>query len=204
MGYLFILIALFSGAVKGYCGKRTSGYVGQYKDAMFINMVRMIFCIAIGFAMLAVQDSVHLLKIDLKTFFITMLSGVTTSVFVVCWLLSVKRGAYMMLDVFLMMGVMVTLICSFFAFGEQIKPTQWIGLAILLAAVVIMCSYNNSIKGKMSPIALILLIVCGVSNGLTDFSQKLFVHLSENPNAAVFNFYTYIFSALVLYVFYLI
>ena len=67
-----------------------------------------------------------------------------------------------------------------------------------------MCSYNNSIKEKMSISALILLIVCGVANGLTDLSQKLFVNkLSEVP-IAVFNFYTYIFSAAVLGIFFIV
>ena len=34
MGYLFLAIALFAGATKGYCGKMTSGYVNEYKDAI--------------------------------------------------------------------------------------------------------------------------------------------------------------------------
>ena len=145
-----------------------------------------------------------LLAVDAKTLAITALSGVTTSLFVVFWLISVKRGAYMMLDVFLMMGVIVTLLCSKFTFGEEIKGTQWIGLLILLAAVFIMCSYSSSIKEKMTPISLALLIATGVANGLTDFSQKLYVHYGINDNAAVYNFYTYVFSALTLLVFYMI
>lgn len=204
MGYLFIAISVLSGAAKGYCGKMTSGYVEKYNDAMFINIIRMSICVIIGFLMLLAQGNVGFLAVDAKTLAITALSGVTTSLFVVCWLLSVKRGAYMMLDVFLMMGVIVTLLCSKFTFGEEIKGTQWIGLAILLAAVLIMCSYNNSIKQKMTPISLALLIAAGVANGLTDFSQKLYVHYGVNDNAAVFNFYTYVFSALTLGLFYLI
>ena len=204
MRYLFIAISVLSGATKGYCGKMTSGYVEKYNDAMFINIIRMSICVIIGFLMLLAQGNVGFLAVDAKTLAITALSGVTTSLFVVCWLLSVKRGAYMMLDVFLMMGVIVTLLCSKFTFGEEIKGTQWIGLVILLVAVLIMCSYNNSIKSKMTPISLALLIAAGVANGLTDFSQKLYVHYGANDNAAVFNFYTYVFSALTLGLFYLI
>jgi len=42
----------------------------------------------------------------------------------------------------------------------------------------------------MTPAALVLLIVCGLSNGLTDFSQKLFVShapesTSDNPRSEV-------------------
>ena len=45
-------------------------------------------------------------------------------------------------------------------------------------------------------------IICGVANGLTDFSQKMFVKNSADGNVAVFNFYTYVFSAAVLLIFY--
>lgn len=203
MGYLFLALALLSGSTKGYCGKKTSGYVSEYKDAMFTNFIRMVLCILIGFVILLIQGNIGLLRVSRGLVLITMLSGVTTSVFVVSWLVSVKKGAYMMLDVFLMLGVMVPLLLSSFIFGEKIRLNQWIGLAILLVAVIIMCSYNNQIKEKMSISSLVLLIICGLANGLTDFSQKLFTKTIPDGNAAVFNFYTYIFSAAVLLVFYI-
>ena len=54
MGYLFLAIALLAGATKGYCGKMTSGYVNEYKDAMLANTIRMVFCVLIGFIMTVV------------------------------------------------------------------------------------------------------------------------------------------------------
>jgi len=200
MGYLFTFAALLCGAVKGYCGKKTSGYVSAYKDAMFINMIRMLFCIAIGFLLLALQGDVSLLWVDLVTLGIAALSGVATSVFVVSWLVSVKRGAYMMLDVFLMLGVLVTLLCSLIFYQEAIKLTQWLGIGLLIVAVLIMCSYNNSIKEKITLSSLGLLILSGLSNGIADFSQKMFVK-EIGGSAAVFNFYTYVFSSIVLFIF---
>lgn len=198
MGYLFLLAALLSGSVKGYCGKRTSGCVREYKDAMFTNFIRMIFCVVISLALICFQGDEGSLKATPQVILITMLSGVTTSVFVVAWLISVRKGAYMMLDVFLMMGVIVPLLLSSAMFGEAIHMNQWIGLVVLLAAVLIMCSYNNSIKEKMSVGSVILLIICGIANGLTDFSQKLYVRSVDGGSAAVFNFYTYVFSAITL------
>ena len=109
-----------------------------------------------------------------------------------------------MLDVFLMLGVLVPIIAGRFVFGETIKLTQWIGIGVLIIAAVIMCSYNNSIKEKMSISALVMLIVCGAANGLTDFSQKLFVKQLSDVPISVFNFYTYVFSAAVLAVFLII
>lgn len=202
MGYLFLAISLLAGATKGYCGKMTSGYVQGYKDAMFANTIRMTFCIVIGLGMIFFNGSISDIVPSASLLAVSALSGITTSVFVVCWLISVKKGAYMMLDVFLMLGVLVPLLAGKLFFDESIKTTQWIGIGILFIAVYIMCSYNNSIKGKMSIVSLALLIVCGVANGLTDFSQKLFMKLAGDTPIAIFNFYTYIFSALTLLVFY--
>lgn len=201
IGYVFLLLALFSGATKGYCGKRTSGIVVEYKDTLFANFIRMMFCVVIGMAVVCLQGSVNELAIDGNILLITLLSGVTTSIFVVTWLISVRNGAYMMLDVFLMLGVVIPMLFSLIFFGESIRVNQWIGLGLLLIAVLIMCSYNNQIKEKISVVSLILLIVCGVANGLTDFSQKLFV--KGNENVSIFNFYTYVFSSIVLFGVYL-
>ena len=203
MGYLFLFVALFAGATKGFCGKKTSGFVTAYKDAAFTNFIRMMFCIIIGFILLVAEGNVRLIAIDTKTLFITALSGITTSVFVVTWLLSVRKGAYMMLDVFIMLGIIVPIALSFMLFNEAITLKQIIGIAVLFVAVIIMCSYNNQVKEKMSISSLILLIICGVSNGLTDFSQKLFIKSNPDGSIAVFSFYTYIFSAAVLLLVYL-
>ena len=173
-----------------------------YKDAMLANTIRMTLCIFIGFALMIVNGSLGYITPEPAIIGVAALSGITTSVFVVCWLISVKKGAYMMLDVFLMLGVLVPLLAGKLLFDEHIKTTQWIGIGILFVAVYIMCSYNNSIKGKMSLASYGLLILCGVANGLTDFSQKLFVKMGGETPIAIFNFYTYIFSALTLLIFY--
>lgn len=201
MGYLFLAISLLAGATKGYCGKKTSGYVNGYKDAMLANTIRMVLCTIIGAILIIAGGNIKHLAPNPQVLAISALSGITTSVFVVCWLISVKKGAYMMLDVFLMLGVLVPIIAGQFLFQEAIKITQWLGIAVLFVAVMIMCSYNNSIKEKMSLSAVVLLVMCGVANGLTDLSQKLFVKQFSDVPIAVFNFYTYIFSAIVLAVF---
>lgn len=72
LGYILVAIALAAGATKGFCGKKTSGYVVQTKDAMFVNFIRMLFCIVIGFGMLAFGGKTSLLAIDAKTFGITL------------------------------------------------------------------------------------------------------------------------------------
>lgn len=202
MGYLFLLIALFAGTTKGYCGKRTSGYTSSIGDATLANIIRMLLCIVIGFVLILITEDVGRLIPNRNTLLISLLSGVATAVFVVTWLISVKKSAYMMLDIFLMLGVLIPLIASSIFFHESIKVTQWLGIAVLFAAVTVMCSYNNSIKEKLTPGALLLLIACGSANGIADFSQKLFTKCVPEGSAAVFNFYTYVFAALVLVIFF--
>jgi hypothetical protein len=94
---------------------------------------------------------------------------------VVSWLISVKKSAYMMLDIFLMLGVLLPLTGSSIFFGESVKLTQWVGIDVLFIAVVIMCSYSNTIKAKLTLPSLLLLLLCGIANGVADFSQKLFI-----------------------------
>lgn len=202
MGYLFLSLALFAGAAKGYCGKKTSGYTNNFSDAILANTIRMILCIVIGFVIILISGDLSALIPSVEMICISALSGVFTAIFVVSWLISVKKSAYMMLDIFLMLGVLIPLIASNIFFHEAIRLTQWLGIGVLFAAVIIMCSYNNSIKTKLTPTGLILLIVCGAANGIADFSQKLFTKCIPDGSAAVFSFYTYVFAAISLIVFF--
>ena len=52
MGYVFLALALMAGATKGYCGKKTSGFVSGFRDSMLANMIRMLLCIAIGMVLI--------------------------------------------------------------------------------------------------------------------------------------------------------
>lgn len=202
MGYLFLFIALFAGVTKGYCGKKTSGYTNSFSDAILANTIRMILCTVIGFVIILASEGFSALKPSTEMFLISALSGISTAIFVVSWLISVKKSAYMMLDIFLMFGVLIPLIASNIFFNEVINPTQWLGIAVLLVAVVIMCSYNNSIKAKITLPSFLLLIICGMANGIADFSQKVFTKCIPDGSVAVFNFYTYLFAAFILIIFF--
>lgn len=204
MGYLFLALALAAGVTKGYCGKKTSFAIKSNSDSMIINVLRMLACILIGFALLVIQNNVAALKADWLMLIISALSGIASAAFVVSWLLSVRRGAYMMVEIFLLLGVIVPIILCKIFFGEEIGPWQIVGLVLLLVSVFIMCTYNVSLKGRMSLGSILLLILCGFANGLADFSQKWFVQAYPKGSAAAFNFYTYIFAAATLAVAYMV
>ncbi len=200
MGYLFLIFALFSGSLKGFCGKKTSGYTNTLNDAILVNTIRAFLCAAFAFIIICAGGNLSTLVPNEETLLISALSGISTAIFVVSWLTSVKKSAYMLVDVFLTLGILVPLIASKYIFGEEIKLTQWFGVIVLLIAVVIMCSYNNSVKIKMTTASFVLLFICGFASGIADFSQKLFIKNQPDGSAVAFNFYTYIFAALVLFI----
>ena len=204
MGYIFLIIALFAGVTKGYCGKKISGHASSFRLSVLASTIRMLLCIVIGFIVILLEGNLSLLLPEGKVLLISALSGISTAVFVVTWLVSVRKSAYMLIDVFLMLGVLVPLMLDSVFFQGTIRPVQWIGLAILFIATFIMCSYNNSIKTKLTFSTFLLLVLCGVSNGITDFSQKLFIRLSPDFPASVFNLYTYIFASMTLVAAYLL
>jgi hypothetical protein len=110
MGYLFLTVALAAGITKGYCGKKTSFAVKSNSDSMIMNVLRMVLCIVIGFLLLLAQNGLSSLAQSRQALLIAALSGVASAVFVVSWLLSVKVGAYMMVEVFLLLGVTVPIV----------------------------------------------------------------------------------------------
>lgn len=108
----------------------------------------------------------------------------------------------MTVDVSLTAGTIIPIVASSLLWNEHVRATQWLGVGLLFVSVIIMCSYNNSIKEKFSPSSIVLLIICGASGGLSDLTQKMFVNYAENESITLYNFYTYLFSALILLVVY--
>ncbi len=204
MGYLFLTLALLSGLAKGFCGKKTSGYVEKTHDAFLINIIRMVLCTVTGIVVVLCSGHTSFIIPDTKGLLICLLSGVSTAFFVAFWLLSIRKSAYMLMDVFLLSGTLIPMLLSSAFFDESIKLHQWGGFLLLFVAVIVMCSYNSTIKEKLSFKSFLLLVVTGVMGGITSFTQKLFVNLCTHTPASVFNLYTYIFSAVTLAIFYFI
>lgn len=204
MGYLLLSIALITGALKGYCGKRLGSYTDGMEDSMRLNFWRMVLCSVFGFAVILISGNLCYLKPDFQFILISLISAAGTVVFVVTWLLAVRENAYMMLDVFLTIGTLVPILGEYLFFGNEIGIRRFLGFMILIAATLIMCSYNRELKGKFKLTSLILLLISGFANGLADFSQKFYVRTYPSWPISVFNFYTYIFAAIILAIFVII
>ena len=204
MAYLYLAIALLAGATKGYCGKRTSGRISGWRDAIMANFIRMLLCILLGLGFVAMGGHWQKLLPSGKELGIYALSGVATSVFVVSWLVAVRGSAFVLMDVFATMGLIIPMTLGNLCYGESLGWNHWVGFAILMCATLILGSYNNSIKKKIDGKAFAILLLSGVANGFLNFSQKMFQKEVADGAVAVFNFYTYVFSALSLGIFMLV
>ena len=198
MGYLFLLISVLAGNTKGFCGKQISTHTKSLDAALKISTVRMLLCVPIALLLVLVFGQAEYIGLQSELLFSSLLSGVSTAIFVVTWLFSVRRAAYMLLDVFLMLGVGVPLLLSALLFDERIGALDWLGVLLLVVAVLIMCSYQGKIKGALSLPSILLMSACGLANGITDFSQKYFMRNADGIPASVFNLYSYIAATAVL------
>ena len=204
MGYLFLSISLLAGIVKGYCGKKLGGFAANYQSAVLLNFVRMLLCVALGVMVVFASGDAAYLTATPGVLMTCALSGIGTAFFVVSWLLAVRKSAYMMLDVFLMVGTVIPMIGGYVRFAETIRHRQWIGFFLLVVAAVVMCSYHNSVKTKLSLSSFALLLACGAMSGIADFSQKLYVKSFPSMPISVFNLYTYVFAAATLAIVFLL
>ena len=198
MGYLFLTIALLCGSTKGYCGKRASGLLRGYTGSTAGNLLRISACIIISFILVVTCGQLPGLRLSLPALGVCALCGLSTAGFSILWMVCVRKSAYMMLDVFIAAGMLVPLILCDLLYQEHISLLQWFGVGLTLVAVALMCSYNNTIKAKLTLPGLLLLLMTGLFNGTTDFSQKMIVKSFPQVPNAVFNFYTYLFAVVVL------
>ena len=196
MGYLFLAISILTAGFKGYYAKRTSQKIKDTADALSVTFLRMVFCAAIGFVLLLVTEGPRALAVPAETLWIPLLYGVSITVNLTSWILAIRSSAFLLLDGFGALGLLVPLLLSAALLREAIRPFQWLGLLILFAAVLILCSYNRKIKGALTGSGLALLILNGASGGLAQFSQKLVSVEAPEVSTAAFQFYAFLFSAL--------
>lgn len=197
MGYIYLMISLSAGTAKGFFGKKISAQVNSLRDAAATNVLRMVLCCGISLLLMLTGVENSGFSVDLSGAVIGGLAGVFLSAFTITWLFSVQHGAFVLVSVAQMFGVIVTLLCSCMVLHSRPTFLQYTGIAVLIAAVLIMGSYSKKLKGNLSAKAVILIALCGLFSGLYDFTLKLFTHYSSGSKSML-NLLTYAVSAVIL------
>ncbi len=190
MGYLYLAAALAGGVAKGLCGKGISREMQTFRDCLFINTMRMLFCFLLSFLMVLLGEDRYALAVSGQTAGICAVSAVGMSVFCVCWMYAYRTEAYIFLNIFTMLGTVITCVLDYIFYGTPISGKQGLGIGVILCAVLIVSRYNREIKGKMSRKGALILALGCIGSAVADFSQR--AYMAEGGNsAAVLQFYSY-------------
>lgn len=203
MYYLLLFIATVCGTAKGICSKKISLDVNDFKSASLINILRMLICVCIGFLIVIFSNQLAYLRIEPLTMLVILLSGISNAMFVTTWLITVKTGAVMLINVFNTLGCIIPIIFARIFFNENIYLYQIISFFILVLGTAIMADYSQKSVKKISAKGWVLLIITATFQGLIYLAQKWLGYLVNNCvifpcPSAVFNFYSYIVSFLFL------
>ena len=204
IGYTFLFITVLIGVSKGYCGKKTSELINSITDGLLLQSVRVLLCVLIGGLLFLFTGDTA--QIDFIVLLISILNGAANAIFLLSWLFAVRSGAYLFVDVCLTAGgILIPSISGALFFGGTITPTQYIGVFIMITAVIVMCGYNNTITNKKMTVSNVLLLLCGaLSNGLMGFCEKYFAHHTKFANldcsTSIFSLLTFVFAAVILIV----
>ena len=190
IGYLFLTLALVAGLIKGFTGKKISRDVISLNDGFTVNTMRTVFCACIGFIVAVIQVGFSGLELSLEGLLVCFFSSIFMAMFCISWLYAYKSEAYVFLNIFTMLGSVITAVLGWAFYGDEIGLPRIIGFILLFVAVYIMSLYNKNIKGKMSVRGILTLIIGGVGVAFSDFMQKVYVKGSYGA-PCTFTFYTY-------------
>ena len=208
LGYLFVALTFSVGFIKGFCGKKSSGLITTYRGSMLIGLVRMTLGVLIGYLIVLLSgNAIYMGSLNTPTVIFAVLAGVGQAGMIVTWLISARLGSLMLLEVFNLLGTVLSVLMCLVCFGDPVSVWQWIAMGMLMAATYLMMGYSRSERGKMTPTALVILIIGAITTGLSTFAQKgLKFYLPADEMSLlddytfVFNFYTYVAAACVLLV----
>lgn len=203
-------IALLCLTVKGYCGKKTSVAVRNMGDSFLFNLLRMLFCVAIGAVMVFIEGSARSLLIDGKMIAICLLSGVSNAAFLAGWLLAIQKNSMVSVDVGLTLGSLLPAILCLALFGHAISIPKMIGFVFIIAATVILAGHSKKTVGG-GFLGAVLLVLSALGDGLSGFAQQLYNQYYTDAGdkftgvyypKSVFLLYTYVFAAAALLIVY--
>ena len=206
MVYVVVAVALLCLTIKGYCGKKTGVAVRDTGDSYLFNLLRMLFCIVIGIALVFFEGAHTELDIELGMVGVCALAGVANAAFLAGWLLAIQKNTMVSVDVSLTLGSLLPALLCLAFFGEKISIPKMIGFALILAATVILAGYNKKMAGG-GIMGALLLVFAALGDGLSGFAQQLYKHFytveglkftGREYSKAVFHFYTYVFAAAAL------
>lgn len=206
MVYVVIGIALFCLTVKGYCGKKTSGYVRDAGDSLLFNLWRMVFCMLIGIALVFAASAQGNLACEGGLLAICALAGLSNAAFLVSWLMAIQKNAMVSVDVSLTLGSLIPSVLCAVLFAEALSLPKMFGFLLILLATFVMAGYSKRTNSG-GAVGFVLLFFAALGDGMSGFAQQLYKQYYTEVGTRVqdtcypkeiYHFYTYVFAAVSL------
>ena len=212
MEYFLLIVTLLFLATKGYCGKKTSTDIKKPTDPFLFNLIRMLFCLGIGFVLILIEAVSSQLAVPPLFVWITVGAGAANVAFLVGWILAVQRTPMVTMDVALTIGSILPAVLCLILFDEAISVPKLGGFALILVATAILSGYGKSTGKRAGVTGVLLVITASLGEGFSSFCQQLYKHYYTVDGSrahgvyyenAIFQFYTYVFTAAFLALFFI-
>ncbi len=198
MGYLFLVLATLCGSVKGYAGKKSSSALDTLPAMLYFGAWRTAFCALLGLAVLAFEGGAFVSK---DAVIISIISGISMSVFLLSWIAAVRGGAYVRLDVCCQTGMVIPCIFAAPLLKESVSPFQYMALGALVIAIILLGDRGKKIKEKAGIKYIALLLIVWLSSGTNSLTVKLYSNTGSGKT--FYNLVTFLTAAVAFSVAYL-
>lgn len=192
---VYIIIVLLLKVVQSFYNKKSSN--GITNHVMFLKYLafRQFVSALLGFCLvLLASGGLSALKPDGLTVAFASMMAAALAVSTFSSLMAMKSGTMVLSSLFGMAGLFVPCIAGVFLFDEGISLAQVGGLLVFIASAYLLIGCSKQMYRNFSWKTMLLLLVSMLAEGCTMLAQKMFSFYVREGNAAVFNFYAFLFS----------
>lgn len=130
----------------------------------------------------------------------SVVNAVLFAVSLFCAIEAIKGCSIAVANLFGLGGLIISVLVSYFWFGEEIKAHQLIGLGIFFVAAYLLSSKDGKFGKKLTVRTLLLLFTYFLSEGFVMVVQKYFALKVEGANTPLFSLVTFTFCGLFMLV----
>lgn len=185
---LFFVVIAIMRVIQKVCSKVSSEQITDNKT--FFAYGALYQCIAAAFALITVVfTGFHNFNTGLIV--CSILSAVLFAVDLFTGLEAVKGCSIAVATMFSLGGLVISVVVSYFWFGEEIKSYQIAGLCVFFVSAYLLSSKDGESGEKISAKTFLMLFVNFLANGLVMVVQKYFALKVEGTNTPLFSFVTF-------------
>ena len=201
--YLYIFLNVTANVTKGLVSKQAAKFLPNAKRNIVFGFEKELICLAASLAVMLKNASIHCLNVTLVEIAIFAVGGAFTAAFQLLWMREVGQSMYMTVSAFGNASFIIPCILGLAFLGEKFTLKTAAAFLITAVGIVIMYSCDGAAKKQtdkkritFSGFAMLLLLT--VSQGISQFTQKLYMAMCPDARSDVYSFYTYL-AALVVF-----